>query len=667
MRLALWTLLSLLLVIAPSWAVADDPPRLLFGGDHQFPPFEFLDKDGEPAGFNVDLTRAVAVVMGLDVEIRLGLWDRVRKDLESGRLDAMTGMVYSAQRDRLVDFSRPHIIYSNALFLRNDSPVRSLEDLRGKAIIVERGDIMHDLIKEADLDLRIITVDAQVDGLRLLASGKHDAALVEKLLGRYMAQTFGLTNIEAAGPVFEPMPYCFAVTEGNAELLAKLNEGLEILKGTGRYEEIYQKWFGVHEHRTVGQELLKYAGWGLASLLLLLAGASAWSWTLKKQVAQRTRELNGELAERRKAEEAIRGAHQKLQHIIEFLPDATFVVDQDKKVIAWNRVTEQMTGVPKDAILGSSQLAYAQAFYGASRPLLIDLLDTPDRELEGRYDFVRRQGQSLVAEVFVPSLCDGKGAYLWGMASPLLDQAGNRLGAIESIRDVTELEKLKEANRELDAFVYTVSHDLRSPLTPILGYANFLRTEYRERLDEQALDCLAAITASGNKMLALLEDLLALAKVGQLERPAESLATGEVVNEVLCELAEHLAGAGARVEVGELPPLRLPKSQLSQLFANLIGNAIRYGCQAGDIIAVGGERTGARVRLYVRDLGPGIPAEERRRIFEVFYRGSTGQGRTGSGVGLATVQKIAKLYNGRAWVEETPGGGSTFWVELVDR
>ena len=102
----------------------------------------------------------------------------------------------------------------------------------------------------------------------------------------------------------------------------------------------------------------------------------------------------------------------------------------------------------------------------------------------------------------------------------------------------------------------------------------------------------------------------------------------------------------------------------STILQNLIGNALRYAGREGSPIEVGGERLGKKVRFYVRDHGRGIPEEERNSIFEVFYRGSTGKDLIGSGVGLATVQKIARLHGGEAWVEETHGGGATFWVEI---
>jgi signal transduction histidine kinase len=373
---------------------------------------------------------------------------------------------------------------------------------------------------------------------------------------------------------------------------------------------------------------------------------------------------------RKRAEAELRTAHRRLEDIIEFLPDATFVIDRQGKVEAWNKAMEDLTGVSKKEILGQGDESGGRAIYGYSRPMLLDLLKNPAADVGSSCDFVRKEGRALIAEGFVPAVRGGKGAYLWGIASPLLDQGGKAVGAIESLRDITQRkqaeEALKEANRELDAFVQTVSHDLRSPLTPIRGFADFLREHCRDHLDAQSLDCLAEISKSASKMLALLEDLLTLATLGQVDRPAEVVSAADVVNDVVVELTEALLRSGARVEVGSLPPVRIPETLLAQIFTNLIGNAIRYADKEGIPIEVGGERRGTLVRYYVRDRGPGVPEEERERIFDVFFRGAMQREVPGTGVGLATVQKVARLYGGRAWVEETEGGGSTFWVEVED-
>ncbi|MBI1920581.1 MAG: sensor histidine kinase [Geobacter sp.] len=226
---------------------------------------------------------------------------------------------------------------------------------------------------------------------------------------------------------------------------------------------------------------------------------------------------------------------------------------------------------------------------------------------------------------------------------------------------------LRDANRELDAFVYTVSHDLRSPLSPIIGYAEFLEDNYRDRLGDEGVDMLRQIRSEGNRMLAIMEDLLDLARVGHLTAPVDRVDCTEVLEDVLMGMRNQIAATGMTIQVGELPAVRVPRTLLTQIFDNLLGNALRYAAREGSSIEVGGERKGDRVRFQVRDHGPGIPEEERTRVFDLFYRGTTGKAAKGTGVGLATVQKIARLHSGRAWVEETPGGGSTFVVELRDQ
>jgi PAS domain S-box-containing protein len=249
---------------------------------------------------------------------------------------------------------------------------------------------------------------------------------------------------------------------------------------------------------------------------------------------------------------------------------------------------------------------------------------------------------------------------------------GNQtVGAVVSFLNISERklaeEKLKEANRELDAFVYTASHDLRTPLSVVSGYADLLREECGGKMDAEALKYLTTIEKHSAKMAGLIDDLLALAKAGSIEPPDEPVDTNEIIQDVLIGLESQINAAQVQVNIEPLPKALVPETLLCEIFENLIGNALRYATSAGDVIEVGGGRTGGKVHFHVRDHGPGIPEEEAARIFEVFYRGSTGQKVLGSGVGLATVQKIARLYNGSAWVEETPGGGATFRVEMEDR
>lgn len=159
--------------------------------------------------------------------------------------------------------------------------------------------------------------------------------------------------------------------------------------------------------------------------------------------------------------------NQSLPHyldIVDFLPDATFVIDKERRVIAWNPALEEMTGVEKKVIIGEGDYAYAIPFYGMRRPILIDFIFWEDRKNELFYKFVERKGSRVFAETFCPLLYNRKGAYLWGTASPLYDEKGNLIGAIESIRDIT---KHKMTEKELRQSEERFSRAFRASPNPM--------------------------------------------------------------------------------------------------------------------------------------------------------------------------------------------------------
>ncbi|MEW6541000.1 MAG: PAS domain S-box protein [Bacillota bacterium] len=164
-------------------------------------------------------------------------------------------------------------------------------------------------------------------------------------------------------------------------------------------------------------------------------------------------ELRQQMAALEQSREALEAANRRLADIIEFFPDATFVVNRKRKVVAWNRALEELTGVPKADIIGRGVQVCAEAFYGVRRPLLTDLIiGRGGRDLEKRYDYVERRGNTLYAEVFIPMVKNGRGAHVWKTASPLFDQAGRLVGAIESIRDISDLKRAQEEIRTQKAY-----------------------------------------------------------------------------------------------------------------------------------------------------------------------------------------------------------------------
>jgi PAS domain S-box-containing protein len=160
-----------------------------------------------------------------------------------------------------------------------------------------------------------------------------------------------------------------------------------------------------------------------------------------------------DITKHKQAEDALRASERRLMDMIDFLPDPTIAIDLEGKVIAWNRAMEKMTGIKAKDMLGKGDYEYSIPFYGTRNQLLVDLVLKPNKNIEKRYSLLQRENELLIVEGFVPSLRGSK-VYLWGKASPLYDGKGNIIGAIESIRDITERkndeENLRKREKDLE-------------------------------------------------------------------------------------------------------------------------------------------------------------------------------------------------------------------------
>jgi PAS domain S-box-containing protein len=250
--------------------------------------------------------------------------------------------------------------------------------------------------------------------------------------------------------------------------------------------------------------------------------------------------------------------------------------------------------------------------------------------------------------------------------SPLPAEDGIRQ-KLAVCRDITLRKKaeddLKEANRELDAFAHSISHDLRGILAPVVTYMDFLSITYSEVFDEQILQILGEVERQSERAIALLDDLLDLAQVSHIKAGDHPTDDNMIDDEVIRELGVNKKEM-PEIIAEKLPQTWLPETLVYQIFINLIGNASRYVPKKSGAIEVGSWDEDKSTTYFVRDYGPGVPNKERETIFDIFSRGKRAKGQRGTGVGLAIVRKIALRSQGQAWVEQTPGGGATFCISL---
>ncbi|PLX98996.1 MAG: histidine kinase [Desulfuromonas sp.] len=306
----------------PARIFAEDAPPpplsnlIIVGGDLNYPPYEYLDQDGLPTGYNVELSQAIAQVMGMEINIQLDTWGEMRRKLEEGKVDILMGMAHTTERLDEVSFSIPHAKVHQAIWTRKGTVnIRTVKDLAGKEVIVMKGSVMHDFMIENGIPADLFMVQTLSDALRLLASGQHDCALVAKLPGEYLLSETELNNIEPIARPIVAQDYGFAVKKGNKELLARFNEGLSLLKKSGRYRQIHEKWLGVLPSAGVPWEnIIRYGSLILGPILTVLLIFVLWSRTLRRQVAVRTKELEREIVERKRAAEELQVRQKQLLH-----------------------------------------------------------------------------------------------------------------------------------------------------------------------------------------------------------------------------------------------------------------------------------------------------------------------------------------------------------------
>ena len=224
--------------------------------EYDYPPFSVVT-DGQADGFSVELLKAVANEIGIEIEFKVDHWDTIKTELENGQLDILPLVGYSEERDEYFDFTVPYIVMKGNIFVRNDyTGIESEQDLFGKEIIVMRGDNSQEYAEMMNFTEKLILVDTYAEAFELLSSGKHDAVLAQSLVGTKLINDLNIKNIEAVTLVADngidrikvsldgfEQKFSFAVKEGDKELLASLNEGLAIVSENGTYEALYLKWF----------------------------------------------------------------------------------------------------------------------------------------------------------------------------------------------------------------------------------------------------------------------------------------------------------------------------------------------------------------------------------------------------------------------------------------
>ncbi|HSH53355.1 MAG TPA: transporter substrate-binding domain-containing protein, partial [Bacteroidales bacterium] len=394
-----------------------------FKGNHDYPPYQLIDKKNIPTGFSIDLLKAIEKTMGLNISIELAPWNRVRPELEAGMIDGLAAMSYSKEREKYVNFSTPYLYITFDVFIRNNSTIKSIEDIKNKKVIVVNGDIMHDYLIKNEITDYIIPVKNYKTALRLLSAEEYDCALLNKIQGEFTINEFNLSNLTTLGEAIQTQELCFAIKKDNPQLLAQINDGLQIVKSTGEYDRIYDKWFAVYEKKDIKTQVFKIITWIFIPFLLVFGVILIWSGSLRKQVALKTSELQNELSERRKAELQLIHEKSLLSSMINSIPDLIFYKNKYNVYIGCNDAFCKFNNKTRQEIVGKQDHEIypeeqASFFYST------------DQKIIENNEPVRMESWEKNTS--------GEHFLLYTLKIPFVDDEGNTLGIVGICRDITE-------------------------------------------------------------------------------------------------------------------------------------------------------------------------------------------------------------------------------------
>jgi PAS domain S-box-containing protein len=647
-----WTVLGL-----PGLVGAEQQSPLRVGSRIDFPPYADIDAQGHSTGFAVELFAAVAEVMNIPFSFQPNRWDMNWQSLKAGELDALPLVEHMPELEGQVEFTEPHTIGYDTFFTRvGHKPIESIEQARTLNIIVVRSDTAHEALASRGFTNQLVVVNDLADGLRLLASGQHDAVLAPSLQGEALIHNIGLEKIVIAGPLLKEYrrEFSFAVRKSDTELRDRLNQGLAIVKSNGEYDRLYRKWLDLHEEPTFP---VRYVIWGTSFAVGLLVLLGLCNWTLRRRVALRTAELNqaNALLERRVAERTseLETARQEAEAARDLLrvtmDNAPALMSYIDKECRFRYSDEQTRGCHMRDILGETVW-------------------------QGIAPYVQRvlAGEQVAFELQV-SPSKSSPCWVHTTYSPDFNAEGQVRGFVAHVLDITDQKQaekaLKENDHRKDEFLAMLAHELRNPLAPISNAVQILK---RSSLDETRLVwCRDIIERQVEQLVRLVDDLLDVSRIsrGKIELKKEPLEVAAIVQRAI-ETSQSLIDAHRHAFTVQLPiePVYVEGDlvRLSQVVANLLNNAAKYTDEEG-CICLTVEPAGHDLLIRVRDNGRGIEPSALPGLFELFYQVDRTLDRSegGLGIGLSLVKSLVTMHGGEVWAHSAGRGqGSEFIIRL---
>ncbi len=632
--------------------------KIIYGGDKNYPPYEFLNADNQPDGFHIDLMKAIGQTMGFVVEFKLVEWSKMENMVLVEVSVDLTDHFYAQRKEKYYVFADAHTIISHELIgKQGNNDIKEIKDIANASILVEKGTLLESMLNESGLNLKVFPVPTEEEALIKLREAGYDYALVSTYQGHKFIET-NSASLQPIGPVLFPLQLSFVAKKGNESLIVDINEALKILKKTGQYSKIYIKWFGQTEPSFVE----KYIGLITGIIICMAILVFLWIKSLKNLVKRKTKDLSHQLKEKEIAENKLIYRERQLKEAQRIANLGSWTYDSRTKKSEWSEVQKTIFGLEKDEPTPEYE-EYINSIHPDDRKLVTDTFKKAFKEpLIYSYEFRMTNKKNEFKHL------------LMKIKPTFTENTRHFIGLHGTVTDITPIKtvqaKLEEKNRELikknvelDKFTYSISHDLKAPIASIIGLINLMKMEIN---DELTLGYVKRVEESIHKLDYYIKDVLAYSTNENKSLELEKIDFEAVINAAF-ELHQYMKGANnIRMIVnnkyqGEFVS---DSNRLLLIFSNIISNAIKYQNpnEADPFLKIDISGDNKKATIVIEDNGEGIDEQHLDKVFNMFYRGSINS--EGSGLGLYIVKEAVKRLSGTIHAESTHGHGTIFLIRL---
>ncbi|MCF8396309.1 MAG: transporter substrate-binding domain-containing protein [Melioribacteraceae bacterium] len=701
-------LLSVMFICADQTPLQAVKDTISIASEPDYPPYCFVDENGEAAGFSIDLFLSAAKAAGLDVNIKIGIWEQIKQDLAEGKVDALPFVGRTPERENLYDFTMPYLSLHGAVFvLKGTKDINSLNDLKEKSIVLMKGDNAEEFVRRENISDNIVTTATFEEAFITLANGEYDAVITQRVMGIELLKKIGIKNII---PLDFHIPqyrqdFCFAVQKGDMQLLNRLNEGLSIVIANDTFENIRNKWFGPSIKEKISfSHILRYLLFILIPVLIIIAVGNIF--LLRREVRNKTRVLNNEIIQHKSTLKDLKINEEKYHGMIMNLLEGFYSVTLDGILIDYNNeftnilnlepdndytgknlpdfwqnpkereiyVNEILqNGIIKNYEIKAKKADGAEIVVMVNSRIIKDNTGNPIR-IEGTFLDVTERKHALEELQKMKDKLENtvakRTAQLQEKVEKLSKSEKAMLYIIEDLNNITaelheERRKLVDSNEELEAFAYSVSHDLRAPLRAIDGFGKFLFNDYAEKLDAEGKRFINVIRTNAAKMDKLILDLLNLSRIFRSDIAKTEVDMGAVAESIYLEIADDQEKKQFKMKIKEIPNAFCDITLIKQVWQNFINNSLIYSSKSEiKKIEIGATENKKEIIYYIKDHGVGFDNKYIDKLFKVFQRLHKEDEFEGTGVGLAIVKRIIKRHGGKVWAEGKVDEGATFYFSL---